>query len=106
MPNLQRSKQHEMVSISKCLQAVKQQRNKFQNGRSVSIGVTSKARREELRTMQIETALRNKKNDSVSTFIQGQERGLTATKAVVQQFNTDCTNNVVQSRQRRIALFV
>lgn len=56
--------------------------------------------------MQIETALRNKKNDSASTFIQGQERGLTATKAVVQQFNTDCTNNIVQSRHRRIALFV
>jgi len=56
--------------------------------------------------MQIETALLNKKSDSVSTFIQGQERGLTATKAVVQQFNTDCTNNIAQSRQRRIALFV
>lgn len=106
MPNLQRSKQHGMVSISKCLQAVKQQRNKFQNSRSIPNRVTSKSQSEELRTMQIETAFRNKKNDSVSTFIQGQERGLTATKAVVQQFNTDCTNNIAQSRQRRIALFV
>lgn len=39
----------------------KQQRNKFQNSHSIPSGVTYKSQSEELRTMQIETALRNKK---------------------------------------------